>query len=89
MFQVVYVTATLPYFLITALLIRAVTLPGAVDGIKQYLLPDLKKLATFRVIMVLLWLIQRVYKLCVTNSAPFCMQLTSVKPRLKTPNNWV
>jgi SNF family Na+-dependent transporter len=47
--QVVYVTATLPYILLFALLIRAVTLDGSFDGIKQYLLPDMAQLMQFGV----------------------------------------
>ncbi|XP_031551517.1 sodium- and chloride-dependent GABA transporter 3-like [Actinia tenebrosa] len=42
--RVVYFTATFPYLFITILLIRAVTLPGAVTGIKYYLVPDWSKL---------------------------------------------
>ena len=58
--QVVYVTATLPYFLLFALLIRGVTLPGAIDGMKMYLIPDLGKLLTFQVRFAVL---QRVFDL--------------------------
>ena len=39
-----YFTATAPYLLLTAILIRGVTLPGAADGIKFYLTPDLSRL---------------------------------------------
>jgi solute carrier family 6 amino acid transporter-like protein 5/7/9/14 len=46
--KVVYVTATLPYFLLFALLIRAVTLDGSVDGILRYVVPDLSQLTKFR-----------------------------------------
>ncbi|XP_058969883.2 sodium- and chloride-dependent taurine transporter-like [Pocillopora verrucosa] len=42
--KVVYFTATAPYLLLTAILIRGVTLPGAADGIKFYLTPDLSRL---------------------------------------------
>ncbi|CAH3024764.1 unnamed protein product [Porites evermanni] len=42
--KVVYFTATAPYILITVLLIRAVTLPGAGEGIKFYLKPDWSRL---------------------------------------------
>ena len=48
--KVTYVTAFLPYVLIIVLLIRGITLPGALDGLKFYLLPDFAKLADIKVI---------------------------------------
>ncbi|XP_033743262.1 sodium- and chloride-dependent GABA transporter 1-like [Pecten maximus] len=47
--KVVYVTPTFPYLVLLILLIRGVTLPGAGDGIRFYLVPDWNKLATFQV----------------------------------------
>ncbi|XP_039618861.1 sodium-dependent noradrenaline transporter [Polypterus senegalus] len=35
--KVVYITATMPYVVLLVLLIRGITLPGAIDGIKAYL----------------------------------------------------
>ncbi|KAL4240391.1 hypothetical protein ACF0H5_001181 [Mactra antiquata] len=44
--KVVYVTATAPYILLTVLLIRGLTLDGAVDGVMWYITPDFSKLAS-------------------------------------------
>lgn len=40
-----YVTATFPFVMLTVLLIRGMTLPGALDGIRFYLYPDPQRLA--------------------------------------------
>ncbi|KAG5267998.1 hypothetical protein AALO_G00228300 [Alosa alosa] len=47
--KVVYFTATFPYLMLFILLIRGVTLPGAMNGIKYYLYPDLAKLRHIQV----------------------------------------
>jgi SNF family Na+-dependent transporter len=45
----VYITATLPYLLLTVILIKGLTLPGSIDGILFYIRPDFKKLASVQV----------------------------------------
>lgn len=47
--QVMYFTVTSPYVLMIILLIRGLTLEGAMDGIKFYLVPDFSKLLKFQV----------------------------------------
>ncbi|XP_056022432.1 sodium-dependent proline transporter-like isoform X2 [Ostrea edulis] len=47
--KVVYVTATLPYLLLTVILIKGLTLPGSMDGIVFYIRPDFNKLANIQV----------------------------------------
>ncbi|XP_077980198.1 sodium- and chloride-dependent GABA transporter 1-like [Glandiceps talaboti] len=42
--KIVWFTTSFPYVVLTILLVRAVTLPGASDGIYFYLVPDLEKL---------------------------------------------
>ena len=43
-YQVVWVTATAPYFLVTILLCYGATLPGSLDGVKFFIIPDWSKL---------------------------------------------
>uniref|UniRef100_A0A3P8UQS8 Transporter n=1 Tax=Cynoglossus semilaevis TaxID=244447 RepID=A0A3P8UQS8_CYNSE len=42
--KVVYFTATFPYVMLLILLIRGLSLPGAIEGVKFYLLPDPSRL---------------------------------------------
>lgn len=48
--KVAYFTATFPYVMLLILLIRGVTLPGALDGIYYYLSPDWNRLANIEVL---------------------------------------
>ncbi|XP_023666958.1 sodium-dependent dopamine transporter [Paramormyrops kingsleyae] len=47
--KVVWITATMPYVVLTVLLLRGVTLPGAMDGIKAYLSVDFLRLCEAQV----------------------------------------
>ncbi|XP_056913020.1 sodium- and chloride-dependent GABA transporter 3-like [Takifugu flavidus] len=47
--KVAYLTAIFPFVLLVFLFARAATLPGASDGIKQYLIPQLGRLANIEV----------------------------------------
>jgi len=49
MFQAVWITATMPYVVLTILLIRGVTLPGALEGIKYFIIPKFDSLNKFEV----------------------------------------
>lgn len=42
--QVVYVTATLPYVMLLILLVRGLSLPGALQGVLFYLMPQSSRL---------------------------------------------
>uniref|UniRef100_A0A665VHN9 Transporter n=1 Tax=Echeneis naucrates TaxID=173247 RepID=A0A665VHN9_ECHNA len=42
--KVVYFTATFPYAMLAVLLVRGLTLPGALDGVRFYLYPDPSRL---------------------------------------------
>lgn len=52
-FQVVYVTATFPYFVLIVLIIRGATLEGSLQGIAFYLTPDWGRLANAQVLLML------------------------------------
>lgn len=50
--QVVYVTATFPYFVLIVLIIRGATLEGSLQGVAFYLTPDWGRLANAQVLKV-------------------------------------
>jgi NSS family neurotransmitter:Na+ symporter len=47
--KVVYATVLIPWFLLLIFVVRGVTLPGAVEGLKFYLTPDFQKLLSHQV----------------------------------------
>ncbi|XP_064608852.1 sodium- and chloride-dependent glycine transporter 1-like isoform X2 [Liolophura sinensis] len=47
--RVVYFTATFPYLVLLILLVRGVTLPGSMDGIRFYMVPQWERLLEFKV----------------------------------------
>ncbi|KAG7220005.1 hypothetical protein INR49_009325 [Caranx melampygus] len=51
--KVAYFTATFPYVMLLILLVRGLTLPGAWDGIRFYLNPDLSRLADLEISFIL------------------------------------
>jgi len=51
--QVVYFTATFPYVILIILLVRGALLPGAIEGVKFYTIPQWSKLIKPKVILLL------------------------------------
>lgn len=51
--QAVWVTATLPYVILSILLVRGLTLPGSLMGIEYYLFPSFEQLKSIKVSFVL------------------------------------
>ncbi|KAL4223341.1 hypothetical protein ACF0H5_016812 [Mactra antiquata] len=47
--KVIYVTATVPFFLTVAIFVRSLMLPGSTEGLKYFFLPDFEKISRARV----------------------------------------
>lgn len=50
--QVVYFSATFPYAMLLILLVRGLSLPGALQGVQFYVMPDIKRIADAQVLPV-------------------------------------
>lgn len=66
-----WVTATMPYVVLTILLIRGLMLPGAISGISYYLKPELSKLRETQVSVVTVFLTMVIIICCMHRKHAF------------------
>lgn len=82
--QVVYFTATFPYVMMFALLIRGVTLPGAANGLQFYLSPNAARLADPQVGPSMCWCLESCASLFTHDEKLVVFKIVVVSQSLQT-----
>ena len=90
--QVVWVTATMPYVVLTILLIRGVMLPGSAAGILYYITPRADRLVDPQVIhylysLIIYYTCSLILMLCLSNSSALPRSETHLTLRYRSETN--